>query len=87
MDDVRRKILTITKEELSKKPFVEGSRQTIIGHMYNMFHGCKEEEVVSGLEQLGKDLGEFGLILCSYPGHPEILCAMETEDVRYHETI
>lgn len=79
MNEVRRKLLEITKKELSGKPFIDGRRRTIIGIMHKMFEGCTDDEIEEGMIQLGKDLNTFDLVLTSYPGHPEFLCAEETE--------
>ena len=78
MNEIRRKVLEATKQELNEKPFVDGRRRTIIGNMFTIFEDCTSDEIEEGMIQLGEDLDEFGLILTSFPGHPEFLCAEET---------
>lgn len=79
MNEIRRKVLLATKEELSQKPFIDGRRSTIIGIATIMFEDCAEDEIDRGMIQLGEDLKKFNLTLTSFPGHPEFLCAEEYE--------
>lgn len=77
MDDIRRRILDITKRELSQKPFVSGKRYTIICTRSKL--GDNELEIEEAVRELDKDLRSVGLNLSHFPGTPNILCAEETE--------
>lgn len=78
MDDIRKRILDITKKELSQKPFVNGKRYTIICTRSKL--GSNESEIENAFEKLDKDLKGIGLKLSHFPGTPNILCAEETEE-------
>lgn len=77
MNDTRRRILDITKKELSQKPFVNGKRYTIICTKSKL--GDNESEIEEAVCELDKDLQNVGLNLSHFPGAPNILCAEEIE--------
>lgn len=78
MDDTRRLVLTKFKEQLEKEPWDErGERRIIMGNMFTIFKDATEGEILYGMEQLGKDMWEFDMILSSWPRRPDLLCAMQ----------
>jgi hypothetical protein len=80
MDDLRRLVLTKFKEILELESFVDGVRFTILGSMDVLFEGVSEERIPILIQELGEQLAELGMRLSSYPGRPDILCAMQEED-------
>lgn len=77
MNDLRRKILLAHRELLEKQPYDEqGYRFTIIGGIFTLF-GEDESDILAGMTQLAKDLGELGMQLSSFPHRSDLLCAMQ----------
>lgn len=79
MNDTRRHILELTKQELAKKPFIDGKRSTYIGLMSAMFDLKDEKGTEEGLVELAGDLHEFGLELTNVGDRPHMLMAVERE--------
>lgn len=63
INDIRKKVINLTKIELSRMPFVDGKRQTRIGFMSSMFEEATEAEKERSLTQLADDFNSEDLYL------------------------